>query len=281
MGPAWPCQEWVCRHRRFRGGRLTVNATSTDFVRDVSTNSDAFSGYQTSYYSEASYLHAVGPHHMLVLGLNVNGEQLTSSQRSATPLRNPYQYATLGTFAQDDWQLADRLRLQAGLRLVHHNRYGNFLMPRLALLFRASSAVTARLNGGLGYRAPVPYINSLDEWDYPLVLAAMGLVEFADHFSAGLQASYIGRQYLSDGRRTPSYPLFATLVRYHTGASTVALNAKNVVDYRQTRCEKVVQAPLGNPVFSKLWAPVGGQVGNLANNKVLMAKRRAILTTAC
>ena len=364
------------------GGRLTIKGTITDFVRDVNTNSNAFTAYQTTYYTEASYLHAAGPRHLLVVGLNANGEQLASFNRSATPLRSPYTYHTLGAFVQDDWRVLPRLSLQAGLRLDHHNQYGNFLLPRLALLFRASPSVTARLNGGLGYRAPVPYINSLDERNYhlvkalqgvsaetsfglngdvnyqrtfdgfdeplvlsvnqsffftrlgnPLVLsglgfagpfqanyltwqnaaaplstrgletyvrlradetelylgyvftdarrqydalnqhlplaarhkfAAVGLVEFTDAFSAGLEASYIGQQYLSDGRTTPGYPLFAVLLRYHAGNFTLALNGENLLDYRQTRREKVVLAPLDNPVFRELWAPVEGRVFNVS-----------------
>ena len=311
-----------------------------------------------------------------------NGEQLASFHRSATPLRSPYSYTTIGGFAQDDWHLLPSLSLQAGLRFDHHNRYGNFVLPRLALLYKATETITARLNAGLGYRAPVPYINSLDERNYPLIkplqnvsaetslgingdvnyrrtfagfdeplvlnvnqsffytrlqnplvldgagfagpyganfltwqnasaplstqgletyirlradetelylgyvftdarrqydqanqhlplaarhkFAAMGLVEFTDHFSAGLEASYIGEQYLSDGRTTPGYPLFAALLRYHTGPWTLALNGENILDYRQTRREKVVLPPLGSPVFSELWAPVEGRVFNLS-----------------
>ena len=364
------------------GGRLTLKGTVTDFIRDVNTNSDSFTAYQTTYSTEASYLHAAGPRHTLVLGLNANGEQLASFNRSATPLRSPYTYHTLGAFVQDDWRVLPRLSLQAGLRLDQHNQYGTFVLPRLALLFRASAAVTARLNGGLGYRAPVPYINSLDERDYPLVkalqgvsaetsfglngdvnyqrtfdgfdeplvlsvnqsffytrlgnplalnglgfagpfqanyltwqnataplstrgletyvrlradetefylgyvftdarrqydalnqrlplaarhkFAAVGLVEFTDQLSAGLEASHIGQQYLSDGRTTPGYPLFAALLRYHLGQFTLALNGENLFDYRQTRQEKVVLAPLDNPVFRELWAPVEGRVFNLS-----------------
>ena len=363
-------------------GRLTVKGTITDFVRDVNTNSNAFTAYQTTYYTEASYLHAAGPRHTVVVGLNVNGEQLASFNRSATPLRSPYTYHTLGAFVQDDWHLLPRLSLQAGLRLDHHNQYGAFVLPRLALLYKASNAVTARLNGGLGYRAPVPYINSLDERDYPLVkalqgvsaetsfglngdvnyqctfdgfdeplilsfnqsffytrlanplvlnglgfaglfqanyltwqnaaaplstqgletyvrlradetelylgyvftdarrqydaanqhlplaarhkFAAVGLIEFTAAFSAGLEASYIGQQYLSNGRTAPGYPLFAVLLRYHTGQFTFALNGENLLDYRQTRREKVVQRPFDNPIFSELWAPVEGRVINLS-----------------
>ena len=369
-------------HDELAGGRLVIKGTVTDFVRDVGTNTNAFTAYQTTYFTEASYLHPAGPHHTLVLGLNANGEQLASFNRSATPLRSPYGYHTLGAFVQDDWLLLPRLRLQAGLRLDHHNRYGSFLLPRLALLYRASAAVTARLSSGLGYRAPVPYINSLDERDYPLVnplqgvsaetslgvngdvnyqrtfagfdeplilsvnqsffytrlanplvltglgyagpfdqnfltwqnaaaplstrgletyvrlradetelylgyvftdarrayetanqrlplaarhkFAAMGLVEFSDHFSAGFEASYIGQQYLSDGRLTPGYPLFAALLRYHTGPWTLALNGENVLDYRQTRRESVVSGPPSSPIFRELWAPVEGRVINLS-----------------
>ncbi|MCI1186359.1 TonB-dependent receptor [Hymenobacter sp. DH14] len=364
------------------GGRLTVKGTITDFVRDVNSNTNAFTAYQTTYYTEASYLHAAGPRHTVVVGLNVNGEQLASFNRSATPLRSPYTYHTLGAFAQDDWRVLPRLSLQASLRLDHHNQYGTFVLPRLALLYKASAAVTARLNGGLGYRAPVPYINSLDERDYPLVkalqgvqaetsfglngdvnyqrtfdgfdeplvlsvnqsffytrlsnplvlsglgfagpfqanyltwqnaaaplstrgletyvrlradetelylgyvftdarrqydaanphlplaarhkFAAVGLVEFTEAFSAGLEASYIGQQYLSDGRTAPGYPLFAALLRYHVGRFTFALNGENLADYRQTRREKVVLAPFDSPVFRELWAPVEGRVVNLS-----------------
>ena len=94
--------------------------------------------------------------------------------------------------------------------------------------------------------------------------AAVGLVEFTDKLSAGLEASYIGQQYLSDGRTAPGYPLFALLLRYHAGPWTLALNGENILDYRQTRREKVVQGPLGNPVFSELWAPVEGRVVNVS-----------------
>ena len=364
------------------GGCLTVKGTITDFVRDVNTNSNAFTAYQTTYYTEASYLHAAGPRHTVVVGLNANGEQLASFNRSVTPLRSPYVYYTLGAFAQDDWHPLPRLRLQAGLRLDRHNQYGSFLLPRLALLYRASEAMTARLSGGLGYRVPVPYINSLDERNYPLVralagvqaetslglsgdvnyqrtfdgfdeplvlsinqsffcarlgnplvlsglgfsgpfqanyltwqnaaaplstrgletyvrlradetelylgyvftdarrqydganphlplaarhkFAAVGLVEFTNRFSAGLEASYIGQQFLSDGSITPGYPLFAALLRYHTGRYTLALNGENLFDYRQTRREKVVLPPFDNPTFRELWAPVEGRVVNLS-----------------
>lgn len=337
------------------GGSLTVKATLSTFNREVKTNTVAFEARQNSYYSEASYLHRLGTAHTAVLGLNFNGEQLKpANAASPTPLQNRYTYATVGGFVQDDWQPTPAFTVQAGLRLDHHNQYGTFLLPRLALLYRFTEHLTSRLNGGLGYRVPVPYINDLDERDYPRVAALAGVraerstglnwdvnyehrfsptvrltlnqsffytrlarplvldddvpagpiqwynaarplvsqgfetyvrlraaetelylgyvftdarrhyeaahphvelaarhklatvltQEFSEHWAAGIEASYTGQQYLSDGRRTPGYPLVAGLVRYHGGPLTLVLNGENLLDYRQTRKEAVVLGDL-------------------------------------
>ncbi|QHJ07482.1 TonB-dependent receptor [Hymenobacter busanensis] len=355
------------------GGGLTVKAAASSFNRQVRTNIVDFTARQLSYYSEISYLHRLGQRHTLVGGLNLNGEKLTPDPDSPTPLRNRYTYTTAGAFVQDDWQPVRPLTVQAGLRLDRHNQYGTFVLPRLALLYRFSETITSRLNGGLGYRVPVPYINDLDERDYPRVQPLTGLEaerstglnwdvnytrrfsllttltvnqsffytaidhpmvrtneglaglrwqnasrpvvsrgfetyvrlrqdetelylgyvftdarrrydavnphvelaarhklatvltqEFTEHFAAGIEASYTGQQYLSDGRRTPGYPIVAALLRYQVGPLTFVLNGENLFDYRQTRRESVVLGSRLNPDFPELWTPVEGRVVNLS-----------------
>lgn len=151
------------------GGSLTAKGTASSFSRRVRTNTVAFDARQLSYFGEVNYLRRLGTRHTLVGGLSLSGEQLQPDESSFTPLLSSYHYATAGAFAQDDWQVLPSLTVQAGLRLDHHNRYGSFLLPRLALLYKATPALTFRLNGGAGYRAPVPYVNELDERDYPRV----------------------------------------------------------------------------------------------------------------
>ncbi|MBO2009771.1 TonB-dependent receptor domain-containing protein [Hymenobacter negativus] len=179
------------------GGSLTVKATASWFRRAVSTNTVGYAARQLSYYSEVSYLHRYG-HHTLVGGLNVLGEDFEPLlAESRTPLLNDYRYATVGGFVQDDWQLTPTLSVQGGLRLDHHNTYGNFLLPRAAVLFKASPDVTLRLNGGFGYRVPVPYVNELDEREIPLVQPLQNLsaersqglngdVNYQHRFASGL-----------------------------------------------------------------------------------------------
>jgi outer membrane receptor for ferrienterochelin and colicins len=378
-------------------GRLTLKGALTSFGRDVLTNTVAFKAYQTTYYTEASYLHEAGRGNTLVGGLNLNGEQLRNADGRATPLLSSYTYHTLGVFVQDSWQPTPRFNAQAGLRYDHHNQYGGFVLPRLSALWHLSDQFTARLNGGLGYRVPVPYVNSLDERDYPQVqplrgltaetsqglngdlnyqhafanvgeegepltininqsffytrlqnplilpdggivggpgsanyqpgsgpltwqnasapvttrgletyvrlrahetelylgyvftdarrdydpvnphvelaarhkFAAVALTELNEHFGGGIEASYTGQQYLSDGTTTPGYPIVAALLRYRTGPWTVVLNGENLFDYRQTRRERVVLPANGSyasPIFRELWAPVEGRVVNLSLN---------------
>ncbi len=372
-------------------GRLTLKGAVTNFERDVLTNTVAFKANQTTYYTEASYLHELGKHNTMVGGVNLNGEQLHNADGRPTPLLSPYTYATVGVFAQDNWTPAPRFNLQAGLRYDHHTQYGGFVLPRLSALFRFNDEFTARLNGGLGYRVPVPYVNALDERDYPQVqplrglqaetsqglngdlnyehrfspetvlnlnqsffytrlqhplilpdgglvggpgagsyqpgsgpltwqnasapvvtrgletyvrlradetelylgyvftdarrlydpanprvelaarhkFAAVAIQEFGERFGAGIEASYTGQQYLSDGTTTPGYPIVAALLRYRTGPWTVVLNGENLFDYRQTRRERVVLPAGGSyasPVFRELWAPVEGRVVNLSLN---------------
>ncbi len=155
------------------GGLLTIKGTASWFRREVATNTVSYAARQLSYYSEASYLHRFG-RHTLVGGINFLGEDFSPDDKLfdpnyTTPLRNDFRYATTGGFVQDDWQLAPRLNLQGGLRLDHHNTYGNFVLPRLAVLFKATADVTLRLNGGYGYRLPQPYVNELDERDLPVI----------------------------------------------------------------------------------------------------------------
>jgi outer membrane receptor protein involved in Fe transport len=378
-------------------GRLTIKGALTNFGRDVRTNTVAFKANQTTYYTEANYLHGLGKNNTVVAGVNFNGEQLRNADGRPTPLLSPYTYNTVGVFAQDNWTPSSRFNLQAGLRYDHHNQYGGFVLPRLSALYKLTEALTARLNGGLGYRVPVPYVNALDERDYPQVqplrglraetsqglngdlnyqhtfanfgdegeplilninqsffytrlqnplilpdggivggpgtatyqpgsgpltwqnasapvttrgletyvrlradetelylgyvftdarrdydpanphvelaarhkFAAVALTDFTDHFGGGIEASYTGQQYLSDGSTTPGYPIVAALLRYRTGPWTLVLNAENILDYRQTRRERVV-LPVGgsyaSPIFRELWAPVEGRVVNLSLN---------------
>lgn len=88
--------------------------------------------------------------------------------------------------------------------------------------------------------------------------------EFSRRFRACIEAAYTGRQYLSDGRQTPSFPFVAGMIRYDIRNLSLVLNGENLFDYRQTRKESILIPPLTNPQFKELWAPIDGRVINLS-----------------
>lgn len=81
-------------------------------------------------------------------------------------------------------------------------------------------------------------------------------------WKAGLEAFYIGQQFLEDGTKTPDYWLLGASVQKRIGHFTMVFNVENILDIRQTRYENIVSGDLNNPVFSELYAPLDGIVGN-------------------
>ncbi|MGC4101091.1 TonB-dependent receptor [Ferruginibacter sp.] len=350
--------------------RLTLKGTTSFFNRDITSNVFGMKANQLSYYSELSYFKKL-PHHDLVTGINFTGENFTKKQPDSTQFSN-YRYNTAGVFIQDDWKLAPRFIAEAGLRWDHHNVYGNFVLPRLSLLYKISNHFTSRLGGGYGYKIPSQFSGDVDERDYmkyypatnikaersiglnwdinyktvsngwhltvnqmfyitnikdPLVetvlpnsiytyssatkpldtkgfetyiaathdelelyfgytytdarqkydathphvslsaknkFATVIAYEFSEHFRAGVEASYTGKQYLDDGSTTQGYLFAAAMMRYDIKNVALVLNCENLFDYRQTRKESIVSGSPVNPVFKQLWAPIDGRVINLS-----------------
>ena len=88
-----------------------------------------------------------------------------------------------------------------------------------------------------------------------------------EHFRFGIEASYVGRQYLYNDQRVPNYWLAAGAAEYHYNDHwRLVLNAENIFNIRQANYEAVVTGanPLVQPTFRPVWAPLEGRIVNLA-----------------
>ncbi len=79
----------------------------------------------------------------------------------------------------------------------------------------------------------------------------------------GLEAFYIGHQYFDEGLTAPNYWLLGASTQKTIGHFTIALNVENILNIRQTHFENIVSGDVNNPVFSELYAPLDGIVGNV------------------
>ncbi len=348
--------------------RFVVKGTGSWFDRDIETNVFGMKARQLSWFSEASWLRKWKSND-LVAGINLSGETFHKKQPDSSQLNN-YDQNTVGVFIQNDLRASSKFIIQSGLRIDHHNQYGNFVLPRLSFLYRISQYFTSRLGGGLGYKIPTVFSSEIDERDYgnllpldnvkaerstganwdinyhqkvngwdltinqtlfinriskplineitinndihffnaekPIVTKGfetyvqvmhdaleiyLGYIytsarslydnrnlsliaknkfatvigyEFAHNFRAGIEAAYTGNQFLDNGRRTPGYLFMATMARYDIRHIAFVLNCENLLDYRQTKKESIVEPPFTNPVFHQLWAPIDGRVVNFS-----------------
>ncbi len=144
--------------------RLTFKGTASFFNRDINTNVFGMKAQQLSYFSELSYLKKL-PQHTIVGGINFTGENFTKKNPDSTNIPN-YRQKTIGFFVQDDWKLSSKFTAQAGIRIDNHNDYGNFILPRISLLYKLNNYFTTRLGGGLGYKVPTYFVSDIDERDY-------------------------------------------------------------------------------------------------------------------
>jgi iron complex outermembrane receptor protein len=87
--------------------------------------------------------------------------------------------------------------------------------------------------------------------------------EDPDHFRAGVEGYYSGRQYLSDGKRARDYWTVDLLAEKTFKYVSVIANIENVTDTRQFRFGPMVLPPYRRPVFTEIYAPVAGITANV------------------
>jgi iron complex outermembrane receptor protein len=130
--------------------------------RDAQYGATPFNATQQTLYLDGQYaIGGLGSHSLLV-GATFNLEEFTDRTAPATAFRS-YSYSTVGVLAQDEIALSDEITLIASGRFDAHNVYGAFLTPRISLMYRPSSAVTMRLGGGTGFKAPTIFVEKAEE----------------------------------------------------------------------------------------------------------------------
>ncbi len=131
---------------------LTIKNSISYFDRAINQATTAFKGKQLSSYTEVAFNFKVA-NHQFVTGVNFITEKFTEDSTKSHLQRN-YDYNTTGIFLQDDWKPNDKFSLQAGLRTDYQNRFGLFVLPRLALMYKFTKDFYVRAGSGLGYKVP-------------------------------------------------------------------------------------------------------------------------------
>ncbi|POY36989.1 TonB-dependent receptor [Solitalea longa] len=150
-------------HTFAKSDRLSVRASLSSFTRGISTADLYFKGRQVSYFTEAAVMVPFSKN-SVVAGLNVSGNLFKKLPSDPIALNN-FQNNTIGAFAHFTAWLPGNSTFELGLRGDHDN-FGNFLLPRVALLHRFNDVWAARLGIGFSYKSPNPL--APQNIDYPI-----------------------------------------------------------------------------------------------------------------
>ncbi len=88
------------------------------------------------------------------------------------------------------------------------------------------------------------------------------IYEKEDVIKLGLEGYFTGRQYLSNGTRTPAYAEFGFMAEKIFKKISLYINFENFTDTRQSNYKKVVNGSHVNPTFDEIWTHTEGFVYN-------------------
>ncbi|HEX8567124.1 MAG TPA: TonB-dependent receptor [Pyrinomonadaceae bacterium] len=140
--------------RDFSGGKRFVAKQSVAFFnREIEIPDYRFKGRQFNSYTDVSYFHPI-KNHALVFGFNAVYDQFKEKQTGLNLNPRDETRTTFGGYVQDNFNITDKLSVEAGFRLDAVKDYGAFALPRVSLLYRFTDNLSSRLSFGLGYKTP-------------------------------------------------------------------------------------------------------------------------------
>lgn len=152
------------------GSVLSFKGSTSILNREIKTSQYIFKANQDLYYSELSYFHKREKYNA-VFGLNFTGDYFLKTLADSIRIPN-YNYSTLGLFAQNDLHITEKILLQSGLRYDYHSYRKGFILPQLSVMYKYTPLLTARLNGGFGYKVPVAFSYINEETDLNRIVTA-------------------------------------------------------------------------------------------------------------
>lgn len=150
--------------------------------------------------------------HTLSVGAEFMGESLEAQYRLVGNSESAYTYAL---YAQDEYQISDKIDIVAGLRAIYHTESGAMITPKLTGMYKGE-ALTHRLTYSNGFKSP-----TLKELYY-----------FYESERMGMYRLYLGNEDLKP--QVSHYSSWSTeykVSQFSTGINLYVNKINNKIDY--------------------------------------------------
>ncbi|MEP6675985.1 MAG: TonB-dependent receptor, partial [Ferruginibacter sp.] len=154
---------------------LKIKQSLSFFDRKIYIPGYNFAGLSSNIFTDASYAFHKKDH-TLISGLNYIYDNFKQTQNNTGSNQNSV-ISTIGLYAQDTWDVSEKVKLEYGARLdnveysnINFKQNQTFVLPRISALYRISSKLSTRLSGGLGYKIPTIFTEQTETIQYKNVL---------------------------------------------------------------------------------------------------------------
>lgn len=156
-------------HKFSKRLQFSLRNTIGRFNRNLSQPQYNFKGAQLNSFSEVHARLRPDNDRELIAGITYQSEHFEEgtqqTRQNPQPPRN-YNLRNFGTFAQYTWSPSRQYTLETGLRADLIQHYGAAILPRVALLYKMTQQLSARINIGLGYKAPTLFTEESEALAY-------------------------------------------------------------------------------------------------------------------
>ena len=150
---------------------LKIKQSLSFFNRNIYFPNYSFIGLNTNSFTDISYIFHK-KNHTLIVGANYVYDNFKQNQNLTTNNQNA-KTNTVGLYAQDTWDITEKLKLEYGARLdnvsysnINYNQNQTFVLPRISALYKVNSKFSTRLGGGLGYKIPTIFTEQTETLQY-------------------------------------------------------------------------------------------------------------------
>ncbi len=180
--------DFILTHTSPNKNNLTAKGSLSLFDRGLITNKYTFDATQLNGYGEISYL-IPRDKNDFVAGINIWTTSFAKTNTDSALLKN-YSYQTFGAFVQNTYKPNEKLFFEAGLRTDYHSRYGLFVLPRLAGLYKFKEHWFSRVGIALGYVTPNPLAEQNTEYDLRKITPVSDSVKAERSLGANFEINY-------------------------------------------------------------------------------------------
>jgi len=170
------------------GKLFTFKNSMGYFARSLNEPATNFSGNQISSYTEAAFNFKIAKQ-QFVTGINFSSENFSEDITKSHKQRD-YNYNSTGIFFQDDWKPIEKFALQAGLRTDYQNKFGFFVLPRIAVIYKFNKDFYVRAGSGLGYKVPSIFSTASEEEGINNIQALSSTIKAEKSIGGNLDFNY-------------------------------------------------------------------------------------------